>query len=116
MTEWISVNVVLHQGPSLTLYLFHLIVDVLSSGVKHEAPWCMLFSDDIYIVLCSTSRDVFEHKAENWRRVVKDRGLKISRKKSECMKFCDDRDLEVRLQGDILKRFDKFKYLVSTAS
>ena len=32
------------------------------------------------------------------------------------MQFCDDGNLEVRLQGEVLKRCDKLKHLGSTAS
>ena len=60
------------------------------------------------------NRDAVEQKTGNWRRVLEDRGLKTSKKKSEYTKFCDD--LEVRLQGEVLKRCDKFKYLGSTVS
>ena len=56
-----------------------------------------------------------ERNAEQWRR-LEERGLKISRKKTEYLKFCDERDMEIRLQGEILKRVDKFKYLGSTVS
>jgi len=35
---------------------------------------------------------MFAKKAENWRRAIEDRGLQISRTKTEYMKFCDDRD------------------------
>ena len=38
MAEWISVKVGLHQGSSLSPYLFDLIMDVLALGVKQEAP------------------------------------------------------------------------------
>ena len=114
LTGWITVRVGLHQGSSLSPYLFDLIMDVLAQGVKDQAPWCMLFADDI--VLCSTSKEEVERKAENWRRALEDRGLKISRKKTEYLRFCEEGDEEVRLQGEILKRVDSFKYLGSTVA
>jgi len=35
-TGWISVRVGLHQGSSLSTYLFDLIMDVLAEGVKEQ--------------------------------------------------------------------------------
>ncbi len=89
-------------------------MDVISRGVKDQKPWCMLFADNM--VLCSTSRDEVEQKTENWRRALEDRGLKISRKKTEYLRFLDGRDEEVRLQGEIIKIVDRFKYLGSTVA
>lgn len=74
----------------------------------------MLFADDI--VLCSTSREVVELKLEQWRRAMEDRGLKISRKKTEYLRFNEDRNTEISVQGTRLKRVDKFKYLGSTVA
>ena len=63
-----------------------------------------------------TSSAEVERKAENWRKALEDRGLKISRKKTEYLRFCEEGDTEVRLQGEILKRVDRFKYLGSTVA
>lgn len=63
LTGSISEKVGLHQGSSLSLYLFFLIMDVLALGVQDDTTWCMLFVDDI--VLCSTNCDGVECKAEN---------------------------------------------------
>ena len=52
----------LHQGSSLSPYIFDLTMDVLARRIIEMAPWCMLFADDI--ALCSTSREEVERKAE----------------------------------------------------
>ncbi|KAI5752981.1 hypothetical protein M8J77_022414 [Diaphorina citri] len=52
LTETIPVQVGLHQGSELSLYLFDVIMDVLTDDVRKETPWCMLFADD---VLCGES-------------------------------------------------------------
>ena len=52
LTGKIMVRVGLHQGSSLSPYLFDMILDVLGRGHQRAAPWCMLFAEDI--VLCST--------------------------------------------------------------
>ena len=73
------------------------------------------FADDI--VLCTNSREVLEGKLEVWRGEMEGRGLKISRKKTEYLRLKDDdEDGEVRLQGEVLKRVEKFKYLGSTVA
>ena len=63
-----------------------------------------------------TSREVVELKLEQWRRAMEDRGLKISRKKTEYLRFNEDRNTEISVQGTGLKRVDKLKYLGSTVA
>ena len=62
-------DVGLHQGSSLSPYLFAMIMDVLACGIKDISPWCMLYADDI--VLCGTRSEVVEKET---RRVEKDYG------------------------------------------
>ena len=83
LTGNISVRVGLHQGSSLSPYLFDISVSVLAknallahhacdgTGHQRAAPWCMLFADDI--VLCSTRSDHVERKLEEWRRAMEER-------------------------------------------
>lgn len=114
LTDKFLVRVGLHQGSSLSPYLFNLIMDVLAQGVRDQSPWCMLFADDI--VLCSTRREEVERKLEEWRGAMEDRGLKISRKKTEYLRFSEDQNSEISLEGERLKRVEKFKYLGSVVT
>ena len=107
----------LHQGSSLSPYLFAMIMDVLARGIKDISSWCMLYSD--YIVLCGTRSGVVENKLEEWRRTMEDRGLKINRKKTVYLRFNVDRNLDdgnsdVNIQGENLERVNTFKYLGAT--
>ena len=81
LTGKITVRVGLHHGSSLSPYLFDMMLDVMGRSNKEQRPWCMLFADDI--VLCSTRRNHVERKLEEWRTAMEERGLKISRRKSE---------------------------------
>ena len=82
------------------------------TGIKEQPPWCMLFADDI--LLCSTIRDHVERKLEEWRTAMEERGLKISRRKTEYLGCNQHQDAEIQLQGDTLKRVKTFTYLGST--
>ena len=70
LTGMIPVGVGLHQGSSLSPYLFAMIMDVLARGIKDISPWCMLYADDI--VLRGTRSGVVEKKLEEWRRAMED--------------------------------------------
>ena len=73
LTEKFGVTVGLHQGSSLSPYIFDLIMDVLGQEIIAPAPWDMLFADDI--VLIDTTREGVEQKLELLRRAMEDRGL-----------------------------------------
>ena len=75
------VEVGLHQGSALSPYIFNLVMDVMSEGIRDQSAWCMLYADDI--VLCSTDKDSLDTKVEQWRRALENRGLKINRKKDK---------------------------------
>ena len=62
-TEYFKVKVGLHQGSAISLLLFIIIMDVLTSEIDREPPWVMLFADDL--VMCETSKAAVER--ENWR-------------------------------------------------
>ena len=72
----------------------------------------MLFADDI--VLCSTRRDHVERKLDEWRRAMEERGLKISRRKTEYLGCNEHQYAEIQLQGEIVNRVKTFTYLGST--
>ena len=97
----IPVAVGLHQGYSMSSYLFAMIMDVLARGITNLSPRCMLYADDI--VVCGTRREVVERKLEEWRMAMEDRGLNINRKKTIYLRFNVDGNLggnsDINLQG-----------------
>ena len=48
---------------------------------SEEAPWTMMFADDI--VICSESKERVEEKLESWRSASQRRGMKVNRRKTE---------------------------------
>ena len=113
MTNSFQVKVGLHQGSTLSPFLFNIIMDVLTEDVREEPPWCLLYADDI--VLVAESREALERKLERWRYALESRGMKISRKKTEYMTtdMNGDQQDTIRLEGVDIKRVYKFKYLGS---
>ena len=65
-------------------------------------------------MLCSTRRVHVERKLEEWRTAMEERGLKISRRKTEYLGCNEHQDAEIQLQGEPLKRVKTFTYLGST--
>src|SRR6187551_594919 len=110
-TEGFKVRVGLHQGSALSPYLFNLVMDVMVETVKKEAPWSMLFADDI--VLCETTRERLEDKLEEWRKALEERGMRASRTKTEYVTTREGDNLYVNFQGEKLPAAKVFKYLGS---
>ena len=50
----------LHQGSALSHCLF--VMDRMTDDVREEAPWTMMFADDI--VICSEIKERVEEKLE----------------------------------------------------
>ena len=112
LTGKITVRVGLHQGSSLSLYLFDIILNMMGRSTKEQRPWCMLFADGI--VLCSTRIDHVERELEEWRIAMEERVLNISRKKTEYLGCNEHQNADIHLQGETVKRLKTFTYLVST--
>ena len=63
-TNEFPITVGLHQGSTLSPYLFALVMDELMRKIQNDVPWCMLFADDIMLV--DETRRV-NTKLEIWR-------------------------------------------------
>lgn len=111
VTTGFEVCVGLHQGSVISLYLFDLIMDVLREEVRGEAPWSMMFADDI--VLNGFTREEIQAKLEEWRYVLERRGLRVSRTKTEYMTTRDEDGCGIMLGNEVLANVPKFKYLGS---
>ena len=109
LTEDFEVRVGLHQGSALSPFLFAIIMDVLTKDVRKEAPWDMMFADDV--VLCREDKEELEVSLERWRKVFEERGLRVSRKKTEYLQAGGAEQGTVYIQGETVKKVDHFKYL-----
>ena len=90
-TATFKVEVGLHQGSALSPFLFAVVLDQLTKEVRREAPWNMMFADDI--ILASKNKDLLEQDLERWRLALETRGMKINRTKTEylCVNKMQDR-------------------------
>ena len=80
-TEYFELKVGLHQGSALSPLLFIIIMDVLAEEAGTKPPWAMLFADDL--VLVSETAEEVEEELERWRAIIENKGLRISRSKTE---------------------------------
>ena len=86
VTEGFEVKVGLHQGSVLSPCLFAMMMDRITDDIREEAPWTMMFADDI--VICSERKERVEEKLESWRYALERRGMKVNRRKTEYMCVC----------------------------
>ncbi|XP_019260134.1 PREDICTED: uncharacterized protein LOC109238152 [Nicotiana attenuata] len=64
-SEHFPVVMGLHKGSTLIPFLLALVMDAVTHHVQGEAPWCMLFTDDI--VLIDKMRSGVNYRLELWR-------------------------------------------------
>ena len=113
VTEGFEVKVGLHQGSDLSPCLFPMVMDRITDDIREEAPWTMMFADDI--VICSESKERLEQKLESWIYALERRGMKVNRRKTEYM-CVNERQVKgtVKMQGEEVAKVEDFKYLGST--
>ena len=80
-----NVDVGLHPGSALSPYLFLILMDVLTEGVRTEVPESIMFADDI--VLCGGREIDMTEYLDRWRKSLEERGMRVSRPKTQFMDF-----------------------------
>ena len=115
VTEGFEVKVRLHQGSALSPCLFAMVMDRMTDEIREEAPWTMMFADDI--VICSECKEQVDEKLESWRYALERRGMKVNRRKTEYMCVNERQDTvsgTVKMQGEEVAKVNDFNYLGST--
>ena len=100
VTEGFEVKVGLHQGSAFSPCLFAMVTDRMTDDIREEAPWTMMFADDI--VICSESKEQVEEKLESWIYALEIRGMKVNRIKTEYVCVNERHDTgsgTVKMQG-----------------
>uniref|UniRef100_A0A8I6YD54 Reverse transcriptase domain-containing protein n=1 Tax=Hordeum vulgare subsp. vulgare TaxID=112509 RepID=A0A8I6YD54_HORVV len=114
-TDDFPIRIGLHQGSTLSPYLFDLVMDEVTRDIQGDIPWCMLFADDV--VLADDSRTGVNRKLELWRWTLESKGFRLSRTKTEYMRCCFSatrhEDGEVSFGGQVVPERDTFRYLGS---
>jgi len=81
MIEGFQEEVGLHQGSTLSPFLFAMVVDRLTDEIIRGFPWTMMFVNDF--VLCGESREEVEEELERWRYALERKGMEVSRSKTD---------------------------------
>lgn len=110
-----EVKIGVHQGSVLSPYLFILVLDELVRGNCREAPWCVLFADDM--VLVGDTVEEVQGMLEKVREALEGRGLKVNRDKTQHMetrwKGEEGTEGVVKIQDTVLQRVREYRYLGS---
>ena len=74
-TDPFKVEVGLHQGSALSPFLFAIVMDTVTDNIRKEAPWSMMFADDV--VLCCEEKSELEEDLGRWRDRLEKRGVTV---------------------------------------
>lgn len=80
MEEHFSVHMRLHQGSTLSAFLFVVVMNELTRDIQGEGPYNMLFCSDI-VLIDETKGGVYD-KVEIWRDTLESEGFRLSRSKT----------------------------------
>jgi Reverse transcriptase (RNA-dependent DNA polymerase) len=105
-----SIKIELHQGSTLSSFIFTLVMDEITKNIQGDIPWCMLFADDMMLI--DESRIRVDQKLELWRQTLESKYFRLSRTKIEYMR-CQLRgdnsaDGNVSLDGQVVSMNDTF--------
>ncbi|GJT31497.1 retrovirus-related pol polyprotein LINE-1 [Tanacetum coccineum] len=81
-------------------------------------PWCLIFADDIVLVL--DTPEGLNERLKKWREMLEEKGLRVSKEKTKYLR-CDfnwnendrNKEAEIRIGEPILEMNESFRYLGS---
>ena len=113
-SEPFAVEVGLHQGSAFSPFLCAIMMDSLTENIRKQAPWKMMFADDV--VLCAREKDELELELEQWGEALEKRGMKVSKAKTEymCLNGTPLASVDNDMQSAQLPQVTEFKYIGST--
>lgn len=74
----------LHQGSTLSLFLFAVVMNGLTRHIQRQMPWCMLFAHDI--VLIDETRGRANARLEFWTQTLKSKRFRLRKIKTQHLK------------------------------
>lgn len=115
-SEYFQVDVGVHQRSRLSPLLFNIVMNYITIDRMEDALLTLQFADDIVII--AEDPQTLQTALNNWKESLEGNGLRISRNKTEYL-FLPFSDVEapspdIYLDGELLKKTTKFKYLGST--
>ena len=106
-TEYVPIEVGLHQGSALIPFLCIIIMDVLTENIE-DPPLEMMFADDL--VLGAMTRREVEEDLETWGVVLDRHGLQIRTNTEYLSSPTHDTETTVNIVDAELPTVTSFKY------
>lgn len=113
-TEYFLVEIGLHQGFALSRFIFVVILDEISRGIQRSVPWCMLFPENIMLVVEFKVEVNKRLDLEQWKVALESQGVHICLSKTEYLwcnfSECIDDGVKVNIgEGGRVPQNDSFK-------
>lgn len=78
-SELFEVSVGVHQGSTLSLLLFYIVMNYVTKDLHKPAPWTLLYADNTNFIL-ETMKDLIL-----WCKALEREGLRVSKSKTVYM-------------------------------
>ena len=83
LSEELGLSVGVHQGSTLSPLLFNLVMEEATKECTRQAPWSMLYADDL-VLTAETWEEVVE-EFKRWKMALERRGMKVNMNKTKIM-------------------------------